>query len=105
MQTYLQRDVRDLAQVGNEMAFAKFVRACAARTGQLLNLSDLAKDVDISVPTAKHWLSVLQASFQVHLLPPYHSNLTKRLIGLRISVITNWVQFSPHHCFLLPAFA
>ena len=80
MQTYLQRDVRDLAQVGNEMAFAKFVRACAARTAQLLNLSDLAKDVDISVPTAKHWLSVLQASFQVHLLQPYHSNLTKRLI-------------------------
>jgi len=80
MQTYLQRDVRDLAQVGNEMAFAKFVRACAARTGQLLNLSDLAKDVDISVPTAKHWLSVLQASFQVFLLQPYHSNLTKRLI-------------------------
>lgn len=80
MQTYLQRDVRDLAQVGNEMAFAKFVRACAARTGQLLNLSDLAKDVDISVPTAKHWLSVLQASFQVYLLHPYHSNLTKRLV-------------------------
>jgi predicted AAA+ superfamily ATPase len=56
------------------------VRACAARTAQLLNLSDLARDVDVSVPTAKQWLSVLVASSQVHLLPPYHTNITKRLI-------------------------
>ena len=80
LQTYLQRDVRDLTQVGSLDAFTRFVRACAARTGQLLNLSDLARDVDVSVPTAKNWLSVLVASFQVFLLQPYHSNVTKRLV-------------------------
>ncbi len=80
LQTYLQRDVRDLAQVGNEAAFLRFLKACAARTGQLLNRSDLARDADISVNTAKSWLSVLEASLQVYLLQPYHSNVTKRLV-------------------------
>ncbi len=80
LQTYLQRDVRDLTQVGDETSFLKFVRACAARTGQLLNLADLARDTDISIPTAKNWLSILRASFQVFLLQPYHSNITKRLV-------------------------
>lgn len=80
VQTYLRRDVRDLLRVGDLSAFDRFVRGCAARSGQLLNLSHLAKDVDISVPTARSWLSVLEASFVVHLVPPYHSNLTKRLI-------------------------
>jgi predicted AAA+ superfamily ATPase len=80
IQTYLQRDVRDLTQVGNLDSFMRFVRACAARTAQLLNLSELARDVDVSVPTAKSWLSVLAASFQVVLLQPYHTNVTKRLV-------------------------
>jgi len=80
LQTYLQRDVRDLGQVGNIEAFTRFVRACAARTAQLLNLSDLARDVDVSVPTAKAWLSVLVASYQVFLLQPYHTSVTKRLV-------------------------
>lgn len=80
VQTYLQRDVRDLAHVGDEAAFLKFVQACAARTGQLLNLSELARDIDVRVGTAKRWLSILQASFQVFLLPPYHTNVTKRLV-------------------------
>lgn len=80
LQTYLQRDIRDLSQVGNLEQFARFVKACAARTGQLLNYSDLAKDVDISVTTAKNWISLLIASFQIILLPPFHSNITKRLI-------------------------
>lgn len=80
VQTYLQRDVRDLAQVGNEAGFLRFVKACAARTGQLLNYSDLARDADVSVNTAKHWLSILQTSFQVVLLQPFHSNVTKRLV-------------------------
>jgi len=80
LQTYLQRDVRDLGNVGDLDAFTRFIRACAARTAQLLNLSDLARDVDVSVPTAKTWLSVLEASYQVHLLRPYHSNVTKRLV-------------------------
>jgi predicted AAA+ superfamily ATPase len=80
LQTYLQRDVRDLAQVGSIEVFTRFVRACAARTAQLLNLSDLARDVDVSVPTAKSWLSVLLASCQVFLLQPYHTSVTKRLV-------------------------
>lgn len=80
LQTYLQRDVKDLTQVGNEMAFVRFLRACAARTGQMLNLTDLARDADVAVNTAKNWLSILQASFQIHILPPYHTNLSKRLV-------------------------
>jgi predicted AAA+ superfamily ATPase len=80
LQTYLQRDLKDLAQVGNEMAFMRLLRACAARTGQMLNLTDLARDADVAVNTAKSWLSILQASFQVYVLPPYFTNLTKRLV-------------------------
>jgi len=80
MQTYLQRDVKDLAQVGDELSFVRFVRACAARTAQLLNLTDLARDADVSVNTAKHWLSILQGSFQVLLVQPFHQNVTKRLV-------------------------
>ena len=80
VQTYLQRDIRDLAKVGDEMAFLRFLRAAAARTGQLLNLSDLARDADVAPNTAKSWLSILQASGMVFLLEPYYSNVTKRLI-------------------------
>lgn len=80
LRTYLERDVRDLAQVGNAQAFLTFLKACAARTGQMLNLSELARDTDVAVNTAKSWLSILQASFQVFLLQPYYSNVTKRLV-------------------------
>lgn len=80
VQTYLQRDLRDLSRVGDETVFLKFLRACAARTSQLLNFSDLARDVGISPVTAKHWLSILQTSGIVYLLEPYHTNITKRLI-------------------------
>jgi hypothetical protein len=80
LQTYLERDVRDLSQVGDRRAFVRFVQACAARTARMLNLSDLARDVDVSVNTAKTWLSVLEASYQVVLLHPYHTNVTKRLV-------------------------
>lgn len=80
LQTYLQRDVRDLAQVGDEMAFLRFLRATAARSGQLLNKADLARDADIAPNTAKHWLSILQASGIVYLLPPWHTNRTSRLV-------------------------
>jgi predicted AAA+ superfamily ATPase len=78
--TYLQRDIRDLARVGDEMDFLKFMRAAAARTGQLLNLADLAKDTGVSPPTAKHWLSILVASGIVYLLEPWFTNLTKRFV-------------------------
>ncbi len=80
VQTYLQRDVRDLARVGDETAFLRFIRACAARTAQLLNLADLARDADVAPNTAKHWLSVLETSGILYLLEPYHTNVTKRLV-------------------------
>ncbi len=80
IQTYLQRDIRDLARVGDEMTFLRFLRAAAARTGQLLNMTELARDADIAPNTAKNWLSILQASGLIYLLEPYHTNVTKRLV-------------------------
>ncbi|WP_310598634.1 ATP-binding protein [Desulfobulbus sp.] len=80
VQTYLQRDVRDLAQVGDEMAFLRFLRASAARTGQLLNISELARDADVSPVTGKKWLSILEASGLIYLLEPYFTNVTKRMV-------------------------
>lgn len=80
LQTYLERDVSDLAQVGDRDAFVRFVRACAARTAQMLNFTELANDCDVSLPTAKRWLSVMTTSMQVLLLQPYHTNVTKRLV-------------------------
>lgn len=80
IQTYIQRDVRSLTNVGNELAFQKFLRACAARTAQLLNYADLAKDVDVDQRTIKNWLSILEASGLIYLLQPYHTNVTKRVI-------------------------
>lgn len=78
--TYLERDVRLVLQVGNLRDFERFLRACALRSGQLLNLTDLARDVGIAGSTAREWLSVLEASSQVMLLEPYFNNLTRRLI-------------------------
>jgi hypothetical protein len=77
--TYLERDVRNLLNVGSLRDFERFLRACAIRCGHLLNLSELGRDVGISAPTAKKWLSVLQASNQVFLLEPYFRSLGKRL--------------------------
>ncbi|OGT41682.1 MAG: ATPase [Gammaproteobacteria bacterium RIFCSPHIGHO2_12_FULL_37_34] len=80
VQTYLQRDIRDLAHVGDIHTFLKFLRAAAARTGQLLNMSDMSRDCGVSPMTAKNWLSVLEASGIIYLLEPYHNNITSRLI-------------------------
>ena len=77
--TYLQRDVKDLAQIGNAHSFLRFLRVCAARTGQLLNYTELAKDAEVSPATAKNWLSILEVSGIIYLLQPWASNLTKRL--------------------------
>jgi predicted AAA+ superfamily ATPase len=79
-QTYLERDVRSLRQVGDLTSFQSFLRALAARTGQLLNLSDVARDLGVALNTAKAWLSVLEATFQVIVLRPYHANIGKRLV-------------------------
>jgi uncharacterized protein len=78
--TYLERDVRQLISVRDLSSFQRFLKMCAARTGQLLNLSALANDCGISHNTAKAWLSVLEASYIVYLLQPHHRNFNKRLV-------------------------
>jgi uncharacterized protein len=78
--TYVERDVRDVLKIGNLDAFQRFVRLCAGRCGQLLNLSSLANDCGITHPTARQWVSVLQSSLLVVLLSPHYANFSKRLI-------------------------
>jgi len=78
--TYLQRDIRDLTQVADEMAFLRFMTACAARTGCTVNYAELAKDVAISAPTARQWLSLLLTSGIVILVEPYYNNVLKRIV-------------------------
>ncbi len=78
--TYLERDVRSLANVGNLRDFERFLRACALRSANLLNKADLARDVGIAPSTANHWLSTLEASGQVVLLEPWFSNRTKSIV-------------------------
>jgi len=78
--TYVERDVRDIANIGNLETFQRFVRLCAGRSGQLLNHSSLASDCGVSHTTARHWISILEAGFIIHLLPPHHANFSKRVI-------------------------
>ncbi len=78
--TYLERDIRNLSHVGDLNLFERFLRLCATRTGQILNISEMARDVGISVPTAKRWLSLLETGNQVYLLYPYYKNIGKRLV-------------------------
>jgi len=79
-QTYIERDVRDVLNVGDLETFSRFVRLCAGRNGQLLNLSSLANDCGITHTTSKRWISILEASFIVFLLRPHFKNFSKRLI-------------------------
>ncbi|MCP5468583.1 MAG: ATP-binding protein [Deltaproteobacteria bacterium] len=78
--TYLERDVRNLKNIGELRDFERLLRALALRSAQILSYSDLARDVGIVPNTAKQWISVLQASGQIFLLEPYHRNLGKRLV-------------------------
>ncbi len=80
VQTYIERDLRTTRQIGDLSQFQKFLRALAARSAQLLNLTDLARDLGIAVNTAKAWLSVLEATYQVIVLRPYFANIGKRLV-------------------------
>ena len=80
VQTYLERDLRNLRNIGDLTLFQTFLRALAARCAQLMNLSELARDVGISVNTVKDWVSILEASFQIFILRPYFANIGKRLI-------------------------
>ncbi|HLE16782.1 MAG TPA: DUF4143 domain-containing protein, partial [Syntrophales bacterium] len=78
--TYLERDVRQMLNVRDLSVFQRFLRMCAARTGQILNLSGLANDCGITHNTAKAWISVLEASYILFLLQPHYKNFGKRLI-------------------------
>ena len=78
--TYIERDVRNLTQVGDTLQFLKFMTALASRIGQLLNLNSVANEVGISLPTAQRWLSILISSNIVYLLEPYYNNIMKRAV-------------------------
>lgn len=80
VRTYIERDVRELSEIGDTVKFTKFMVAAAASTGQLLNIASLARDVGVSQPTADRWLSILVASNIVYLLQPYSNNITKRAV-------------------------
>jgi len=80
VKTYIERDVRDLTQVGDEVKFLRFMTVAAGCTGQLLNIASMARDIGISQPTAERWLSILVTSNLVYLLAPYHNNITKRAV-------------------------
>ncbi len=78
--TYLERDIRSLTNIGDLSQFERFLIACAIRTGQILNISEIARDIGISVPTAKRWLSLLETGDQIYLLYPYYKNIGKRIV-------------------------
>ena len=80
VRTYIERDVRDLSEIGDAVKFTRFMTVAAASTGQLVNLASMARDVGISQPTAERWLSILVASNIVYLLKPYSNNITKRAV-------------------------
>jgi hypothetical protein len=80
VQTYLERDVSTLEGVRNLGAFATFTRLLAARTGQLINYSGLARDIGVSVNTIREWTTILERSFHIYLLHPYYRSLNKRLV-------------------------
>jgi len=82
IQTYIERDVRQLKNIQDLNLFVRFMKLCAGRTGQLLNLSSLANDTGISVNTAKSWISLLETSFVIYLLQPHHKNFNKRLVKM-----------------------
>ena len=80
VETYVERDIREMVDISNIGKFRMFMKVCAARTGQLLNYADLARDTGISVPTARTWLSLLETSGLVYILYPYYNNLIKRAV-------------------------
>lgn len=80
VRTYIERDVRELSEIGDTVKFTKFMVAVAASTGQLLNMASLSRDVGVSQPTAERWLSILVASNVVYLLQPYSNNIVKRAV-------------------------
>jgi predicted AAA+ superfamily ATPase len=82
IQTYIERDIRDLTQITQLSTFQIFLKLCAGRIGQMLNLSSLARDCGITHNTARAWLSLLETGYIVHLLRPYYRNFNKRLVKM-----------------------
>lgn len=80
VQTYIQRDVSEIIAIKDMRLFQNFISLCATRAGQLLNLSSLARQCGITQPTAKAWLSALESSYILFLLPPYYKNFSKRIV-------------------------
>ena len=80
VKSYIERDVRDIIRVTDEIKFYKFLVSLAARTGQLFVASDIARDIEVSALTVQSWASVLEAAGLIHILRPYHSNYSKRLV-------------------------
>ena len=80
VETYVERDVRRLGEIRNLSGFRLFARLCAGRIGQLVNLSSLGSDAGVSHTTAREWLTVLETSYIIFQLPPYHANIRKRLV-------------------------
>ena len=80
LQTYIERDVQTAGNISDVITFKNFVKAIAARTGQLLNISDMARDVAIDNKKAKEWLNILEMSGLIRLLYPYYNNITKRIV-------------------------
>ena len=80
VQTYLERDIRELLRIEKRREFETFVKLCALRTSQVVNYDDLARDAGVSAGTAKSWLSLLEDAFLIRLLPPYFTNRPRRMI-------------------------
>lgn len=80
VKTYLEKDVRDLLKIKDQMQFMKFMKLCAARIGSLFNATEIGNEIGVDKKTVNHWLSVLQASYLITLLPPYYENISKRVV-------------------------
>ena len=80
IQTYIERDVKDITKIGSELKFFNFIKSMAARTGQLINYTDIARDTNIDLKTAKAWASILETSGLIKFLQPYYNNITNRII-------------------------
>ncbi len=80
IQTYLERDIRGLRQIGDLTQFQMFLKALAARSAQLFQITDVARDIGVAVNTIKAWLAILEATYQIIILRPYFANINKRLV-------------------------
>ncbi len=80
IQTYIERDVRQITNIGDINSFRQFIKVCAARSGQIINMSEIGNDISVSYKTVKRWLSILEASYVIFTVMPYYNNFNKRII-------------------------